>query len=166
MNNDSPILSSLLSQEDIERFRHQGFYLDQQGQFWHNKQPITHPRLHQACLQWLDCLSDGRIIIRLDSTRYAYVDIEDTPLLITSVQWNHEQAATIYANNNYRGSLAYNTLTLGKNDALYCYIGRLEARITTKAWQTLSINIEPNQHGDLGLYAENKWFPIKKRRTP
>ena len=66
--------------EMIEKMRAIGLRLDRSGTFWHEGITISHARLRQALLRWLDVRDDGRDIVRLDDKRYAYVDIEDAHL--------------------------------------------------------------------------------------
>ena len=68
------------TEEMIEKMRAIGLRLDRSGTFWHQDTPVTHPRLRQALLRWLDVRDDGRDIVRLDDRRYAYVEIEDAHL--------------------------------------------------------------------------------------
>src|SRR5262249_34555219 len=69
-----------LTPEMIEKFRSIGLRLDRNGRFWHEGVEVTHPRLRQALLRWLDVRDDGRDIVRLDAQRYAYIDVEDAHL--------------------------------------------------------------------------------------
>ena len=75
-----------LTPELLERMRTIGLRLDRGGTFWHEGSQVTHPRLREALLRWLDVRDDGRDIVRLDDKRYAYVDIEDAHLRARSAR--------------------------------------------------------------------------------
>jgi hypothetical protein len=60
-----------LTPELIEKMREVGLKLDRAGVLWHQGTAVSHPRLRQALLRWLDVRDDGRNIIRLDEKRYA-----------------------------------------------------------------------------------------------
>ncbi len=65
----------------IERLRQSGIRIDREGRFIHEGAEVTHEGLRRALFRWLDRLPDGRHILRLDERRYAYLDVEDTPLV-------------------------------------------------------------------------------------
>lgn len=130
--------------EQIEKFRQVGLRLDRNGRWWHQGEEITHPRLRQALLRWLDVRDDDRRpIVRLDETRYAYVDVDDAHLLVTSARWDGD-GAFVLLNDGREEELAYDSLRVGDDDAVYCTArgGRLDARITTPAWAVLAERIE------------------------
>ena len=47
--------------EQLEKMRAIGLRLDRAGTFWHEGATVSHPRLRQALLRWLDVRpEDGR----------------------------------------------------------------------------------------------------------
>ena len=66
----------------IERLRQSGIRIDKEGEFQHEGAPVRHEGLRQALFRWLDRLPDGLVILRLDERRFAYVDVDDTPLVV------------------------------------------------------------------------------------
>ena len=46
--------SPRFSPEQLEKFRTIGLRIDRAGKIWHQNEEITHPRLRQALLRWLD----------------------------------------------------------------------------------------------------------------
>ena len=132
-----------LTPEMIERFRTIGLRLDRAGRFWHQGVEVTHPRLRQALLRWLDVRDDGRDIVRLDAQRYAYVDVEDAHLRALSARWDGDRVRLVLDDGSEE-ELAYDSLAIGPDDALYCRVrgGRLRARLTTAAHQALAERIE------------------------
>ena len=67
----------------IERLRQSGIRVDREGRFIHEGAEVTHGGLRSALFRWLDRLPppDGRHILRLDERRFAYLDVDDTPLV-------------------------------------------------------------------------------------
>jgi hypothetical protein len=128
-----------LTPEQIERFRQIGLRLDRAGRLWHQGEEVTHAGLRRAILGWLDVLPDGRDVVRLDATRYAYVDVEDAHLRATSLRWEGERGV-LTLDDGHEAPLDPATLTLAADGAAYVRVrdGRLRARLTTAAHQHLA----------------------------
>jgi hypothetical protein len=154
---------SKLTPEMLERFREVGIRLARDGTFWHRGTRITHPRLTRALLRWLDLRpEDGRPILRLDDRRYAYVDVDDSMLLVTSILWRGIDAIAVL-NDGTEEPLAYHTLEIGDANAIYCTArDGLSARLTPPAYYSLATRIE--ERGDrFVLVAGGAEHPIGKR---
>src|SRR5262245_13060798 len=109
-----------ITAEMLERFRQTGIRLDREGRFWHEGIEVTHPRLRQALLRWLDRRDeDGRPILRLDERRYAYVDVEDADLLVLSARWLAGDHLMLSLNDGSEEELDYATLRVGSANAMY-----------------------------------------------
>ncbi|MCE9579667.1 MAG: DUF1285 domain-containing protein [Deltaproteobacteria bacterium] len=149
-----------LTAEEIERFRQVGLRLDRAGRLWHEGQEITHARLRHAILGWLDVREDGRDIVRLDATRYAYIDVEDAHLRAVSARWDGDRVWLVL-DDDREEELAYDTLTTGADAALYCRVrgGALRARLTTAAYHVLAQRIEETGEG-FALRAAGGLHPI------
>jgi hypothetical protein len=147
--------------ELIEKFRTIGLRLDRAGTLWHQDAAVTHPRLRQAILRWLDVRADGRDIVRLDETRYAYVDVEDAHLRATSARWDGDRVI-LHLDDDTEEELDYATLSLGAGNAVYCRVrgGRLRGRLTTAAHQALAPRIVEDSEG-FALDAAGKRWPIR-----
>jgi hypothetical protein len=144
----------------LERFRRTGIRLDREGRFWHEGQPIAHAGLRRALLRWIDRLDDGRPVLRLDANRWAYVDVEDALLLVTSARWDGDRLL-VRTNDGAEEELAYDTLRLGAAGALYCDARnrRLPARITTPAYYVLTERVEETDAG-FALRAAGRTWPL------
>jgi len=144
MSEDSPPFSPEL----LEKLRAIGLRLDRVGRFWHQDEEVTHPRLRQALLRWLDVRDDGRDIVRLDPQRYAYVDVEDAHLRATSARWDGDRARLVLDDGSDE-ELDYGSLQSAADGTLYCGArgGRLRCRITTPAYYVLAERIVEHQDG-------------------
>jgi hypothetical protein len=135
-----------MSDEDraalIERLRRSDIRIDREGQLWHEGQPIDHAGLRQALFRWLDRLPDGRYVFRLDSQRYAYLEVEDTPLVARAARWEADRLF-ISLSDGAEEPLDPETLTLDGAGILRCLVrgGRLEARLATSAAATIAERI-------------------------
>jgi hypothetical protein len=129
----------------LERFRRSGIRIDRQGQFWHEGATVQHQGLRRALFRWLDRLPppDGRYVLRLDAQRFAYLEVEDTPLVATSLRWVGDQAL-LGLSDGSEEPLDPATVTLDQAGVLRCRArgGRLEARLGTAAASALAERIE------------------------
>jgi len=149
----------------LERFRRTGIRVDRSGRFWHEGEQISHAGLRNALLRWLDRLADGRHILRLDARRYAYIEVDDSPLLVLSARWAGDRVF-VTVNDGSEEELAYDTLVIAPDNALYCSVrgGRLEARLMTPAFYALAEGMEEVGDG-FALQAGGERHPIRSRPT-
>lgn len=149
--------------EQIEQFRSIGLRIDTAGKIWHQGAEVTHPRLRRALLRWLDVRDDGRDIVRLDDTRYAYVEVEDAHLRATSARWEDDRV-WLTLDDDSEEELAYDTLWCGPDDALFCRVrgGRLRARLTTAAHLAVAERVaeDPTAPSGFALVAAGRRWPI------
>ncbi len=148
-----------MTPEQIEKFRTIGLRLDKAGTFWQEGASVTHVRLRQALLRWLDVRDDGKDIVRLDDKRYAYVDVEDAHLRALSVRWDGDRANVLW-DDDQEEELAYATLRQAEDHALYASArGKLRGRIAGHAYHTLAEKIVESGSSFV-LEAAGKSWPI------
>ncbi len=147
----------LLTPDQIEKMRAIGLRLDRTGTFWQEGAPVTHARLRQALLRWLDVRAeDGRNIVRLDDKRYAYVEVEDAHLRARSARWDGDRC-TILWDDDRELELEYATLSQADDNALYARIGKLRGRIASPAYQTIAERIHERGDGFVLDAAGRSW---------
>jgi hypothetical protein len=149
-----------LTDEQIERMRAIGLRLDRAGRFWHDGAEVTHPRLRQALLRWLDVRDDGRDIVRLDAQRYAYVDVDDAHLRAVSARWDGDRCHVTW-DDGAEEELDYAHLAVAPDGALYTTArgGRLRARIAGAAHHAIADEIVEHESG-FALRAAGRPWPI------
>ncbi len=149
-----------LTPELIEKMRAIGLKLDRSGTFWHEGTPVTHARLRQALLRWLDVRDDGRDIVRLDDKRYAYVEIEDAHLRARSARWDGDRCLVLWDDDEER-ELDYASLRQAPDHAFYAIVrGRLRGRIAGPAYHALAERIVELPGGGFALDAGGARWPI------
>jgi len=132
---------SPLSPDLLERMRTIGLRLDRAGTLWHEGTAVTHPRLRQALLRWLDVRDDGRDIVRLDDKRYAYVEIEDAHLRARSARWDGDRCLVLW-DDDLEAELDYGSLRQAPDHALYVRArDRLRGRIAGPAYHAIAERI-------------------------
>ncbi len=153
----------------IEDYRWTDLRLDREGRFWHEGQLVTHPRLLKALHRWIDMLEDGRYILRIDEMRYVYLDVEDAPFLVRTVQIERSKNGIhiwVLLSDETEEELEYKTLVVGKDSALYCKVkDRFWARFSRQAYYLIGEFIEEYQDG-FALRAGGALWPIAQREGP
>jgi len=148
-----------LSDAMIEKMRAIGLRLDRAGTFWHQGAPVTHPRLRQALLRWLDVLDDGRNVVRLDDKRYAYVEIDDAHLRALGARWDGERCV-VHWDDDTSAELDYASLRQAADHALYVQArGRLCGRIAGPAYHAVTERVV-EVDGGFALDAAGQRWPI------
>lgn len=127
--------------EQLEKMRAIGLRLDRTGAFWHEDATVSHPRLRQALLRWLDVRDDGRDIVKLDDQRYAYVDVEDAHLRALSARWDGDRVTVLW-DDDQESELDYGSLRQAEDHALYAIArGKLRGRIAGPAYHAIAERI-------------------------
>lgn len=132
--------------------RSSGIRIDKQGQFWHEGQAVTHAGFRRALSSWLDRLPppDGRYILRIDETRYAFVDVDDTPLVVVTLRL-HEREPWIVASlcDGSEEPLDAQTLSYDEAGTLRVWVrdAKLEARLATAAVAAIEPFLQQAEQG-------------------
>lgn len=150
-----------LTEEMIEKMRAIGLRLDRSGVFWHQGTAVTHPRLRQALLRWLDVRDDGRDIVRLDERRYAYVDVDDAHLRALGARWTDPgDRCLVHWDDDTESELDYGSLHQAADHALYARVrGKLRGRIAGPAYHAVAERIL-EVPGGFALDAAGRRWPI------
>jgi len=136
-----------------------GLRLDRTGTFWHDGAAVTHPRLRQALLRWLDLSEDGRDIVRLDDKRYAYVDVDDAHLRARSARWDGDRCFVLW-DDDEEAELDYGSLRMAEDHAFYATArGKLRGRIAGPAHHAITEHVVEAPNG-YTLAAAGKQWPI------
>jgi hypothetical protein len=156
-----------LRRELEERVRRSGLRLDREGRWWHEGELVAHAGLAAALNRWLDRLEDGRYVVRLDAERYAYVEVEDAPYQVLTVEIERgPEGPRVYLKLSDGGQeeLDYGSLRVGAAHALYCHVkGRMAARFSRQAYYLLGELLEESPEG-FALRAAGQLFPIAAPR--
>ena len=145
-----------LTPEMIEKMRAIGLRLDRAGTFWHEGSAVTHPRLRQALLRWLDVRDDGRDIVRLDDKRYAYVDVDDAHLRALSAHWDGDRCMVLWDDDVER-ELDYASLRQAPDHAFYASVGKLRGRIAGPAYHAVAERVVEDGDGFVLAASGSRW---------
>ncbi len=146
-----------LTPELIEKMRAIGLRLDRGGHLWHEGTEVTHPRLRQALLRWLDVREDGRDIVRLDDRRYAYVEVEDAHLRARSARWTGDRCHVLW-DDDQDEELDYASLRQAPDHAFYVRArGRLRGRVAGAAYHAVAERVVETPGGFVLAAAGQRW---------
>ncbi len=146
--------------EQLEKMRAIGLRLDRTGTFWHEGTTVSHPRLRQALLRWLDVRDDGKDIVRLDDKRYAHVDVEDAHLRALSARWEGDHCRVLW-DDDQEEELDYASLRQTDDHAFYAKArGKLRGRIAGAAHHAVAERVVEVGDGGFALAAAGAQWPI------
>ena len=156
------------SPELIEKLRRSGIRVDREGDFIHEGEPVRHEGLRRALFRWLDRLDDGRYVLRLDERRFAYLDVEDTPLVVRALRVDGD-TVSLQLSDGAEEPFDPRTLTVDEQGILRCWVrgGRLEARLATSAAAALAERITETALGPaLALGAGPPRLLVRRSGSP
>jgi hypothetical protein len=153
------------SPELLEKLRRSGIRVDRQGELIHEGEPIRHEGLRRALFRWLDRLDDGRYILRLDQDRFAYLDVEDTPLVVRALRVDGDRVS-LQLSDGSEEPLDPLTLTVDGQGILRCWVRarRIEARLATSAAAVLAERITETPQGPALALGAGPRQPLARRR--
>jgi hypothetical protein len=149
----------------IERLRRSGIRVDREGRFIHEGAEVTHEGLKRALFRWLDRLPppDGRHILRLDERRFAYLDVDDTPLVVRAARVDGAGTIWLALSDGVEEALDPARLTVDAAGVLRAEVrgGRLEARLSTSAVAALGDRLTETPDGRPALRVAGQTIPIR-----
>lgn len=125
---------------------------DRRGRWFHDGEPVLHPKVRKAFDRWIDRADDGRYILRNDAN-WAYVEIEGAPIFVLRVQEDPAEGAptgfVLHTSDGQAHALAAATLRQDRDGNLYCQVrdGRLVAQFTVRALVDLADRLHESRDG-------------------
>jgi hypothetical protein len=109
------------------------------GRWYSDDEPINNGRIAKLFSRCLRQVDDGRWQIAMADER-AFVEIHDTPWVVTSVGGDAARGFTIRLNDDSEEPLDADTLTVGEANVLYTRVkgGRYAARFLRPAYYQLA----------------------------
>ena len=156
--------------EVLERLRRSGIRIDREGRFVHEGAEVRHEGLRRALFRWLDAEADGRVVLRLDARRFAYVDVDDTPLVVRAARLegaDEAERVLLALSDGTEEALDPGTLTIDDAGVLRARVrgGKLEARLGTAAVAALAERLSEESPGRWVLALGGR-HPLARRRPP
>ena len=159
--------------ELLERLRRSGIRVDREGRFIHEGEEVRHEGLRRALFRWLDTEPDGRVVLRLDARRFAYVDVDDTPLVARAARHVSDgggDRVLLALTDGSEEPLDPSTLTVDDAGVLRARVrgGKLEARLATAAVAALADRLSEEAPGrwTLALAGGRRVLPRRRAASP
>ena len=155
----------------LEKLRQSGIRVDREGRFIHEgrRGPSRGPEgrplsLARSTGARRPCRARARYVLRLDERRFAYLDVDDTPLVARAARVDGD---TIYLSlsDGSEEPLAPATLTVDDEGVLRALVrgGRLEARLATSAVSALG-DLLGEAEGQATLTLAGRRYPLAAPR--
>ena len=131
------------------------------GRWYSDDEPINNGRIAKLFSRCLKQTDDGRWQIAMADER-AFVDVHDTPWVVTGVSGNRSDGFTVRLNDDSEEPLDPATLTVGDANVLYTRVkdGRYPARFLRPAYYQLAPAIS-ERDGRFLLEAGNRTHEIR-----
>jgi hypothetical protein len=154
--------------ETLERLRRSGIRIDREGRFIHEGEEVRHEGLRRALFRWLDTEPDGRVVLRLDARRFAYIEVDDTPLVARAARIEgagEREHALLALSDGAEEILDPATLDVDDAGVLRARVrgGRLAARLATGAVAALAERLSDEAPSRSVLTLAGRRWPIRRR---
>lgn len=139
-----------------------GIRLDREFTWWHDDEPVEHPRIIELFNISLHPTEDGRFQLQI-AKDWCYVLVEDAAYKVTAVDGGGEQPLFLRLSNRTGEKLDLATLTLDADGVLSCRVkqGRAKARFSRDAQFALGTNLEEEANGRFVVHAEGERCPLR-----
>jgi hypothetical protein len=134
-----------------------GIRLDREGRWWHDGEPVEHPKIIEAFNMGLCPSVDGRFVLRFGND-WCFVEIEDAAYRVLSADLRGEEIQ-LGLSDRQTEVLSPETLTL-EGGVLHCRVkeGRAKARFTRDAQFALGTLIETTAEGSFLALGGRTWM--------
>jgi len=135
-------------------------HIDKDGRWFYEGSEITHPYILNTFYSALEKDEHGRYRIVI-KPEVCYVDVEDTPFVITSVSGDSEHGYYITLNNSKVYKLDPSKVWVGDNNVLYTRLpDGMKVRFSRVAYYDLALKMEENETGDVVLNVGGHTYKI------
>lgn len=142
-----------------------GIRLDADGRWWHDDEPVVHPKIVRAWNRGIERAPDGRYLLRFGRD-FAHVTVDDAPLTVVGLR--EEGGAIVLALSDERDEpLDPGTLRLSNRGVLYCTArgGTMPARLSRDAHFALGDRLV-ERDGGYELVVGGRRFTVRSVGTP
>jgi len=137
------------------------------GYWYSDAERIDNPRIALLFSRSLRRTPDGNYRLQVGDEQAA-VTVEDTPYVVTAVDISGGGEVTVTLNDGSREELAYDSLEVGTDNALYCAVkqGEFRALFLRPAYYHLSPLFVEQSTGGFALRLQGRTYPIRSASAP
>jgi hypothetical protein len=138
-----------------------GIRLDAALRWWHDDEPIEHPRIIELFNTSLVLDEEGRYQLRIGKD-WCYVQVEDAAYEVRTVDVTPEERLSVRLSDRTAESLDLDTLAVGVDGILTCRVkgSRVKARFSRDAQFQLGELLEQDESGRLFLRAGQRRLAV------
>ncbi|WP_370458989.1 DUF1285 domain-containing protein [Aggregicoccus sp. 17bor-14] len=138
-----------------------GIRLDRALRWWHDDEPIEHPRIVELFNTSLGLDETGRYVLRIGQD-WCVVQVEDAAFEVRAVDVTGDGRVSVRLSDRTAEALAPESLAPGADGVLTCRVkgGQARARFSRDAQYQLGLLLEEGPDGALGLRAGEAWLPV------
>jgi len=139
--------------------------IDKEGKWYYHGSEIVNPLILEYFQNALEKDEDGRYRIVLEH-EMCYLDIEDTPFVVTSLKGNPETGLSLLLNTGDLHDLDPSTLSVGKDNVMYCTLpDGMSVRFSRAAYYTLALMMEEDEENNIVLKVGGKAYIVSSSRS-
>lgn len=119
--------------------RESTIFLDREGRFFHDGDPIDHDALERALSKWIARHPDDGRLILTNGYDWCYFRAEDAPFIVRALRVEGDEA-TVVLSDESEEPLAPETLSIGDDGVVYTKVkgGAFDARFSRFAQTSLA----------------------------
>jgi hypothetical protein len=135
-----------------------GIRLDRQLRWWHDDEPVEHPRIIEAFNQGLRVADDGRFKLEIGND-WCFVAVEDAAFEVLAVDLSEGPRLSVRLSDRTAEWLNPETLALDEEGVLSVQVksGRAKARFSRDAQFALGAMLEPEGNRWVLCAGEKRW---------
>lgn len=139
------------------------------GRWYADDEPIANPRIARLFSEHVQSDGSGGWVVDLGIDRQP-VTIEDTALVVTSIEGDSERGFRVTANDGVASDLDCASLEIGRDNAVYCELDRgarggIRARFLRSPYYVLAsfLEIADDGSGEANVLCRGRRHRLRKR---
>jgi hypothetical protein len=137
-----------------------GFRLDREQRWWHDDEPVEHPKLIEAFNRGLKVADDGKYKLEIGND-WCFVTVEDAAFRVLALDVSQDDVPSVRLSDRTAEALDVSTVELRPDGALTARVknGRAKARFSQDAQFAFGELVESTERGPV-LRVGQRVFPL------
>ncbi len=134
--------------------------IDKDGRWYYQGSEMINKLVLEAFCNALEADENGRYRIVINQ-EVCYIDVEDTPFVVASLRGDPETGLSILLNTGELQPLDPDSLCIGKDNILYCFLKNgMKVRFSRAAYYLFAFMLEEDEQGNIILKLKDKIYPV------